>query len=41
MLRFQANILENVSDIIVTTDLQHHIVSWNKAAEEIYGVSCI
>jgi len=39
MLRFQANILENVSDIIVTTDLKHHIVSWNKAAEEIYGVA--
>ena len=39
MLRFQANILENVSDIIVTTDLQHHIVSWNKAAEQIYGVT--
>ncbi len=38
MLRFQANILENVSDIIVTTDLQHHILSWNKAAEQIYGV---
>src|SRR4030095_8947830 len=39
MLRFQANILENVSDIIVTTDLRHHIVSWNKAAEQIYGAS--
>ena len=39
MLRFQANILENVSDIIVTTNLQHHIVSWNKAAEAIYGIS--
>ncbi len=38
-LRFHANILENVSDIIVTTDLQHKILSWNKAAETVYGVS--
>jgi PAS domain S-box-containing protein len=37
-LRFQANILENVSDIIVSTDLNHCITSWNKAAQEIYGI---
>ena len=38
-LRFQANILENVSDIIVTTDLNHRITSWNMAAETVYGIS--
>ncbi len=39
VLREQANILENVSDIVISTDCDFNIVSWNKAAEDIYGVS--
>ncbi|HVG12108.1 MAG TPA: PAS domain-containing protein, partial [Flavisolibacter sp.] len=36
-LRYQATILENVLDILVTTDLNLRIISWNKVAEEVYG----
>jgi PAS domain S-box-containing protein len=36
-LRFQENILANVSDAIVTLDLDFYITSWNNAAERIYG----
>ena len=30
-------IIENVTDAIIYTDKNFHIVTWNKAAEEIYG----
>lgn len=36
-IHYQANLLENVSDAIVATDLNFVITSWNKAAERIYG----
>lgn len=36
-IRYQAHLLDNVSDVIVSTDLKFHIKSWNKAAENIYG----
>ena len=36
-LRYQAKLVENVSDGIISTDLSFKIVSWNKAAELIYG----
>ena len=36
-VRYQANLLENVSDAVIATDMDFHIVSWNKAAETIYG----
>jgi PAS domain S-box-containing protein len=36
-IRYQANLLENVSDAIVATDLDSRITRWNLAAEEIYG----
>jgi PAS domain S-box-containing protein len=36
-LRYQANLIENVSDAIVSTDQDFIIKSWNKAAEKIYG----
>ncbi len=35
-LRYQATILENVSDIVVTTDLDFIIMEWNKTAEKYY-----
>lgn len=37
-LRFQATILENVSDIIVIADLHFNILSANKIAETFYGI---
>ena len=33
----QANLLENVFDAIIATDLQYNIQYWNKAAEKQYG----
>lgn len=36
-LQYQANLLENVSEAIFSTDSEHRILSWNKAAERIYG----
>ncbi len=32
-----ASLLDNVSDIIVATDVNHHIKSWNRAAEKAYN----
>jgi PAS domain S-box-containing protein len=37
-LLYHSTILENVSDIIVTTDLDYNIKSWNQTAEELYGI---
>lgn len=37
-LRYQSTILENVSDIVVTTDLDYNIKTWNKIAEEYYAI---
>src|SRR3954470_14640428 len=34
----QKLILENVSDIIITTDLSFIIESWNHIAEQFYGI---
>ncbi|MFN8458929.1 MAG: PAS domain S-box protein [Anaerolineae bacterium] len=36
---YQANLLQNVSDAIIATDLDFKITSWNQAAETIYGWS--
>lgn len=36
-LRYYASLQENVSEAVITTDLQAVIQSWNKAAESIYG----
>ncbi|MCB0036744.1 MAG: PAS domain S-box protein, partial [Anaerolineales bacterium] len=38
-LKWQAILLESISDVIITTDLEFHIQSWNNAAEELYGWS--
>ncbi len=35
--RYQSSLIENVSDAIISTDLNFMIRSWNKAAETIYG----
>lgn len=36
-LRYQANLLENVSDAIISVDENFVVRSWNKAAETMYG----
>ncbi|MFQ3661290.1 MAG: diguanylate cyclase [Chloroflexaceae bacterium] len=38
-LRYQANLLANVADAVIATDLAFQIQSWNAAAERIYGWS--
>lgn len=35
--KYQATILENVSDPIISIDMDYNIVSWNEAAELLYG----
>ncbi|MFX0172672.1 MAG: PAS domain S-box protein [Candidatus Hodarchaeota archaeon] len=35
----QNNLLNYISDAIISTDLNFHILDWNKAAEKIYGWS--
>jgi PAS domain S-box-containing protein len=37
-LRYQAAMLENVSDIIISCTLAHTIRSWNKPAEDFYNI---
>ncbi len=37
VLRFQATLLENISDAVFSTDTTYCITSWNKAAAELYG----
>jgi PAS domain S-box-containing protein len=36
--RYRLNILNNVTDLIVTTDMDRKISSWNKVAEKLTGV---
>lgn len=36
-LRYQAYLLQHVSDAIIATDMQMRITSWNTGAETIYG----
>lgn len=36
-MRHQALVADNVSDAIISTDLNYHILTWNKAAERLYG----
>jgi PAS domain S-box-containing protein len=38
-LRFQATVLENISDVVTTTDLDFRIIITNKAGEAAYGYS--
>jgi PAS domain S-box-containing protein len=36
-IAYQACVLANVSDAVVSTDAQHSLTSWNAAAEAMYG----
>lgn len=38
-LRYQAKLVENLSDAVIATDLDYVVRSWNPAAEAIYGWS--
>ena len=38
-ISYQAQVMRDISEAIISTDLQFNIVSWNKAAENIYGIS--
>lgn len=37
-IRFQANLIENASDVIISTDVHFNVVTWNNKAAEIYGI---
>ncbi|MFT3932481.1 MAG: PAS domain S-box protein [Chitinophagaceae bacterium] len=37
-ISFQARLIENASDVIISTDINFNVVTWNKKAEEIYGI---
>lgn len=36
-LRYHASLVDNVSDAVISTDLNFTIVSWNRSAERLYG----
>ncbi len=36
-LLFCASVLQSISDAVIATDMQYIILSWNKAAETLYG----
>ena len=36
-IQYQAKLVDHISDAIISTDLNFNIISWNKAAESIYG----
>src|SRR5712692_10411802 len=36
-LLFHANIAQSISDAVIATDMQYCILSWNDAAEKLYG----
>ncbi len=40
-LRYQARLLQSVSDAITSLDMNRCIVSWNKACEELYGFNAV
>jgi len=41
LIQYQAKLVEDVSDAIISTDMDFNVVTWNKAAENIYGWKAI
>ena len=37
-IRFLARVVKDVSDVIISTDLDFRVFAWNKAAEAVYGI---
>jgi len=37
--RYQATVLENVLDSVITTDLQLNVKTWNKISEQFFGIN--
>ena len=37
--RYHASLVEIVSDAIISSDADYKVLSWNKAAEEMYGLA--
>lgn len=37
--RYQANVLNNVTDVIITTAMDHVVTSWNRVIEKLSGIS--
>jgi PAS domain S-box-containing protein len=40
-IRFQVQVMQDVSEGIISTDLEFNIISFNKAAENIYGIPAL
>ncbi|MEG3439915.1 PAS domain S-box protein [Pannus brasiliensis CCIBt3594] len=40
-LRLQAQILDEISDAVVSTDVDGMIISWNRGAERLYGYTAV
>lgn len=38
-IKFQANLINNVGQAVIATDMQFKVIYWNQAAEKIYGWS--
>jgi PAS domain S-box-containing protein len=38
-IRFQAGLIENAFDVIISTDVNFNVITWNKRAEEIYEIT--
>jgi PAS domain S-box-containing protein len=38
-IHFQAGLIENASDVIISTDVDFNVITWNKRAEEIYDIT--
>jgi|GEM_PF-1824911 len=38
-LKFQSQVIEQVKDSVITTDLQGHVTGWNRGAERMFGYS--
>ena len=36
-LRYHADLIDDIADAVISTNLDHCIVSWNRSAERIYG----
>lgn len=36
-LRYYATTMQNMADAVISTDLDHRIISWNESAEKLYG----